>query len=147
MNKIENAINNILITMRNHLDTQTLEILSVTLSKNLVDIDKEDNLPATIDNTNEYIIDLFKTTKAPRLSQKTVDFYLNTITRLIDSTNKKLTEITLLYIIDTSIMEIGMRQHRQHKLLYWTLYNCAVHQNSYFSCKRNNTYYIRISIN
>lgn len=35
MNKIENAINNILITMRNHLDTQTLEILSVTLSKNL----------------------------------------------------------------------------------------------------------------
>lgn len=35
MNKIENAINNSLITMRNHLDAQTLEILSVTLSKNL----------------------------------------------------------------------------------------------------------------
>ena len=99
MNKIENAINNILITMRNHIDTQTLEILSVTLSKNLVNIDKEENLPATIDNTNEYIIDLFKTTKAPRLSKKTVDFYLNTITRLIDSTNKKLTEITSLDII------------------------------------------------
>lgn len=99
MNKIENAINNILITMKNHLDTRTLEILSVTLSKNLVNIDKEENLPATVDNTNEYIIDLFKTTKAPRLSKKTVDFYLNTIIRLIDSTNKRLTDITSLDII------------------------------------------------
>ena len=99
MNKVDNAINNILITMKNHLDTQQLEILSITLSKNLVNIDKEENLPATVDNTNEYIIDLFKTTKAPRLSKKTVDFYLNTIIRLIDSTNKRLTDITSLDII------------------------------------------------
>ena len=104
MTKIETAINNILISMKNHVNNQTLSILSGILTKYLVDVDKEDCLPATIDNTNEYIISLFNTTKAPRLSPKTVAYYLDTISRLISVINKPLTEMTSLditYFLET----------------------------------------------
>ena len=119
MNKIETAINNILIAMKNHVNSQTLSILSNVLTKNLVDIDKEECLPATIDNTNEYIISLFNTTKAPRLSPKTVAYYLDTISRLTSVINKPLTEMTSLDI--TYFLE-SLRKDNEYIWTKYTIY-------------------------
>lgn len=55
-----------------------------------VEIVEMETLPATLENSNQYIVELFKTRKAPKLSKKTVNFYLESISHLCDFVNKSL---------------------------------------------------------
>lgn len=95
MTRIEKLKNDILIGMRIYLDSNTMTILESVIVKALqgIDIVELDNLPATVDNTNQYIMNLFMVRKAPKLSQKTVIYYMNTIHELIALIDKPLTQM------------------------------------------------------
>lgn len=100
MNASEILMNKILVSMGSHLDTQSLSILKEVLVKNLslYAISECETLPATADDSNEYIIKLFLSTKATKLSSRTVAYYLDTIKKLITVIRKPLTEINSIDI-------------------------------------------------
>ena len=88
--------NDILLKMQYHLDSVQMDILGNVLVQVLtgVEIVEMQTLPATVDDTNEHIIQLFYLKKAPKLSPRTVEQYLDSVRRLICSANKPLTKIT-----------------------------------------------------
>lgn len=88
--------NTILIKMNPLLDSMVMEMLNQAIIDALynVDIVEMQTLPATMENTNEYIIELFKIRKAPKLSPKSVVFYLDTVQAFCDFTNKSLIDVT-----------------------------------------------------
>ena len=85
----EHIKNEILLQMKNHLDNSTLLILKQVLNQTLsnVEIVETKMLPATTDDVNYKIIELSNLNKAPKLSKKTVKYYLDTIDSLICFTN------------------------------------------------------------
>lgn len=93
MNAKEVIKNNILIGMGTYLDSVTLQILGAVIAKALFgfEITTIDQLPATIDNTNEYVIDLYQLKNSGKLSKKTISYYLNTVREFIDFSHKPLT--------------------------------------------------------
>lgn len=93
MNAKEIIKNNILIGMGTYLDSVTLQILGAVIAKALFgfEITTMDQLPATIDNTNEYVIDLYRLKNSGKLSEKTISYYLNTVREFIDFSHKSLT--------------------------------------------------------
>ena len=56
----EQLKNNVLVKMRNHVDGQTMDILAAVLSSELaaVEVVEMETLPATVDDSNEYIWNL-----------------------------------------------------------------------------------------
>lgn len=100
MNTSEKFINEIIMSMSVHLEPAALSILKEILIKQLshYSLSITETLPATADDSNEYIIKLFLSTKASKLSAKTVAYYLDTIKRLLNVIHKPLTEITSIDI-------------------------------------------------
>ena len=96
MNAKEKLKNDILIGMRVHLDVTTYAILEAVIVKAIqnLDVNEMNMLPATIDNTNQYIMELFMAKKAPKLSKKSVEYYVNTINEFMALINKPLTKIS-----------------------------------------------------
>lgn len=96
MTRIEKLKNDILIGMRMYLDTNTMTILESVIVKAVqgIDIVELDTLPAIVDNTNQYIINLFMVRKAPKLSTNTVNYYMNTLHEFIALVDKPLTQIS-----------------------------------------------------
>lgn len=96
MDKKEELKNNIMLKMRYHLDSQEMDLLGVVLTDELtkVEVEVPETELATVDNTNEYIMDLFMLKKAPKLSDKTVRQYTDAVRRLTDYCQKPLTRIT-----------------------------------------------------
>lgn len=96
MNAKERVRNDILVGMRMHLDACTMQILDAIIIKTIqnVEMTETTTLPATLDDTNQYIMQLFDTKKAPRLSPKTVEFYKNTINEFMVLVSKPLNKIT-----------------------------------------------------
>lgn len=92
----EEIQNNILIAMKNYLNTETLQILETIIIRELstVDLVELETLPSTEKNTNEYIMNLFELHKAPNLSKKTVFQYMMSVNRLCDIIHKSLTNMT-----------------------------------------------------
>lgn len=92
----ERLRNDIIAAMRVHTDTNTLLILEKVIVQNLqgIEITKSETCPATIDNTNQYIKELFWARKAPKLSSETTKYYLSTIDELIAIINKPLINVT-----------------------------------------------------
>jgi len=88
----DRVINDVLVAMRVHVTSQTIAILSGIMAQVMYGIDmiEEKTSLATIDNTNEYIIQLFMVKKAPKLSENTVDQYMIHINNLIDMSSKPL---------------------------------------------------------
>lgn len=88
--------NTILIKMNPLLDAVVMEMLNQAIIEALynVDVVEMQTLPATRDNTNEYIVELFKLRKAPKLSEKSVVFYLDTVRSFTDFINKSLIDVT-----------------------------------------------------
>ena len=63
--------NDIIVKMRLYLDTTQMSVLEaviVQVTRNL-DITEQETLPATVDNTNDYILNLFMARKAPKLKK------------------------------------------------------------------------------
>ena len=92
----ERLRNDILTAMRVHIDANTLLILETVIVQNLqgIEITKSETSLATIDNTNQYIKELFMARKAPKLSSETAKYYLSTIDELISIINKQLINVT-----------------------------------------------------
>ena len=106
MNSSDFFVQTIINSMRPYLDSAAMSILEDTLIRCLshYSLAVTETLPATSDDCNEYIIKLFLATKAAKLSEKTVAYYLDTIKRLIDVVHKSLTEITsidICYFLNT----------------------------------------------
>lgn len=95
MNTKERVRNDILVGMRMHLDTCTMQVLDAIIVKAIqnVEMTETSTLPATLDDTNQYIMQLFDTKKAPRLSPKTVEFYKSTLNEFMVLINKPLNKI------------------------------------------------------
>lgn len=95
MNTKERVRNDILVGMQMHLDTCTMAILDAVIVKAVqnVDMTETTTLPATLDDTNQYIMSLFDTKKAPKLSPKTVEFYKSTLNEFVALVNKPLNKI------------------------------------------------------
>ena len=85
MNVPEKIMNSIIMSMSTHIEPAALSILKDVLIKNLshYTITECETLPATADDSNEYILKLFAATKATKLSAKTVSYYVDTIKRLL----------------------------------------------------------------
>ncbi len=95
MNTKERVRSDILVGMKMHLDTCTMAILDAVIVKTVQNVEMTEitTLPATLDDTNQYIMNLFDTKKAPKLSPKTVEFYKNTLNEFIALINKPLNKI------------------------------------------------------
>ena len=95
MTRKDQLINDVLISMRVHLTAQMMTILQEVLIQAMygVEIVEEQTALATRDMTNEYIIELFQTKKAPKLSETTAEQYLRHIKALLDVVQKPLTQI------------------------------------------------------
>lgn len=96
MNAKEKLKNDILVGMRVYLDAATSAILEAIIVKSVqnIEITELETLPATVDNTNQYIIELFMARKAIKLSKKTVNRYLETINELVTLVNKPLNKMS-----------------------------------------------------
>ncbi|QDW73072.1 tyrosine-type recombinase/integrase [Lachnospiraceae bacterium KGMB03038] len=86
----------ILTGMKPYLDAAVLDILNQVVVQALFDVEvtESQTLPATRNNTNEHILQLYMTKKAPKLSPKTVNYYLLTIRRFSDYVDKSLLDVT-----------------------------------------------------
>lgn len=95
MNTEERVRNDILVGMNMHLDSCTMAILDAVIVKAIQNIEMTEltTLPATVDNTNQYVMELFDAKKAPKLSPNTTEFYKSTIKEFIALINKPLTKI------------------------------------------------------
>ena len=100
INAKETLLNNILIAMRVVITATQLQMLENAITKELqrVEIVERETLPATADNTNEYILSLFMARKAPKLSKETVEQYIYATRHLIDTVQKPLLQMTTMDI-------------------------------------------------
>lgn len=96
MNIKERVKNDILVGMNMHLDTCTMAILDAVIVKAVQNVEMTEitTLPATLDDTNQYVMNLFDTKKAPKLSTKTVEFYKMTLNEFMALINKPLNKIS-----------------------------------------------------
>ncbi len=87
---------NILTEMQPHISSEALDILNRVMAKALfhLDVVDLDTLPATQENTNEYILKLYGVKKVPKLSRKTAEYYLYTVRHFIEFTGKSLLDVT-----------------------------------------------------
>lgn len=124
----EKVRNNIMIKMQYHLDSVTMDILNNVILHEFagIEIVEMETLPATVDDTNKYIIDLFMLKKAPKLSQKTVTYYLETINAFIAKVNKPLTKVTSMDIemflnsIRATNKEVSLNNNRRNISAFFT---------------------------
>lgn len=100
LNTKEMLLNNILIAMRVVIDDTSLQMLQQVITREFqrVEIVERETLPATVENTNDYIIDLFMARKAPKLSVNTVEQYINAVKSLIDIVQKPLLQMNTMDI-------------------------------------------------
>lgn len=85
MNVKEKLKNDVLIGMRMYLDAMTLGILEQVILQACrnIEMTEIESLPATVDDTNSYILEMFMARKATKLKTKTIDAYLRTIREFI----------------------------------------------------------------
>lgn len=96
MNAKEQLRDDILVAMQNTLNQVQMDILKEVLLKEFfnVAISEMETLPATMDDTNQGILEKYMLKKAPKLSQKTVKYYLQTVKHFIVFSNKSLLDAT-----------------------------------------------------
>lgn len=92
----EKVRNDVLLQMRNHVDFQELNILENVLTKVLagVEVIEMETLPATTEDSNAYIWELFMLKKAPKLSVRTVERYRDVLRHFADHSHKPFVKVT-----------------------------------------------------
>lgn len=88
----EQVKSNIVMAMRIHLDSVTMDILESVLVKEFcaVDFVEMETLPATMTDINEYIIQLYIDKRTNKIKDSTIQYYINTVRQLIEMVNKPL---------------------------------------------------------
>ena len=96
MTKKEIFKNEIELKMKRHLNHDQMAILEDVLSEALYRVDVVDleTLPATIDMTNKYILNLYELKKGSRLSPETMRAYMITFREFLRYVDKKLTQVS-----------------------------------------------------
>lgn len=96
MTEKDRVMDKIMIAMQPHLAAMQYDILDKVLKKEFytIDVTVMETLPSTELDSNEFIIQLFNAKKAPKLSAKTVDFYLSSIKSFIAYVDKNLLRVT-----------------------------------------------------
>lgn len=106
----DNLKDEILIAMSHHVDANTLSILRSVLETKMYDKkieNEETTLPATVDYTNQYIIEMYKIDRNIHLSEQTLKEYIITINDFLNHVhNKPLTQI------ETEDINYYLRQKR-----------------------------------
>ena len=97
----ERVKNNVLLTMRIYLDSETVEILESVLIKEFHNVDmlEMETLPATTGDVNTYIINLFVAMKENKLSKNTMDYYMGTLREFITLIDKPLNKVDQMDIM------------------------------------------------
>ena len=88
---------NIITKMMPYLDAVAMDLLNQVIVQELYNVDvveMGETLPATRENTNQYIIELFNAKKAPKLSKNTAEYYLRSIKNFIAFIGKSLLDVT-----------------------------------------------------
>ena len=85
MNVKEKLKNDVIIGMRMHLDDITMQILEQVIIQACrnIEMTEIESLPATVDDTNSYILEMFMARKARKLKPKTIEAYLRTVREFI----------------------------------------------------------------
>ena len=132
MTRKDQLINDVLISMRVHLTAQMMTILQEVLIQAIygVVIVEEQTALATRDMTNEYIIELFQTKKAPKLSETTAEQYLRHIKALLDVVQKPLTQIK-----ETDV-EYFLMKYKKRGNINRTVNNCKRFISAFFTWMR-----------
>ena len=88
--------NEILMKMKNQVSTQELFILEKVLSDSLYDVEvvKQNTLPDTVDDSNNYILDLYETKKSMILKPGTMKEYMIVAKEFVRYIPKPLTLVT-----------------------------------------------------
>lgn len=96
MNTKERVKNDILVGMNMHLDSCTMAILDAVIIKAVQNIEMTEitTLPATLEDTNQYVISLFDAKKVPKLSPQTAEYYKNTLSEFMTLISKPLNKVT-----------------------------------------------------
>lgn len=79
------------------MDAVAMDMLNQTLVKVLFSVKVEEmgeTLPATRENTNEYIMELFNAKKAPKISPQTADYYRRSVKNFAAFIGKSLLDVT-----------------------------------------------------
>lgn len=124
----EEIKNEIILEMKNYIDNSTMDILKKVINKTFssVEITRLENLPCITDDINLKILEMFKLNKAPKLSIKTVTYYLDTIDKLICFTNKSLLKINSMDIemfldsIRVTNDVVSVNNHRRNISAFYT---------------------------
>ena len=120
--------NEVILEMRNHIDSTAITILGQVLNKVLsnVEIVKTKMLPSTTEDVNSKIIELFNMTKAPKLSKRTVTYYMDTINKLLCFSNKSLLKMNHMDIemfldnIAKTNDAVSVNNHRRNLSAFYT---------------------------
>lgn len=75
----------VLATMRPYLNAVTMDILNQAIVSAMahVDVVETETLPATNENTNDYILNVYMTKKVPKLSKQTAKYYLESLVYML----------------------------------------------------------------
>jgi site-specific recombinase XerD len=88
---------NVLTAMKPYLDAVAMDMLNQVMVQVLFNVnvvEMGETLPATRENTNEYIMELFCAKKAPKLSQETARYYIRSMKNFMATINKSLLDVT-----------------------------------------------------
>ena len=124
----EEIRNEIILEMRHHLDETTMSILKQVLNKTLsnVEIVRTQMLPATTDDVNLKILELFNMNKAPKLSNRTVSYFMDTINKLLCFSNKSLLKMNSMDIemfldnLSKTNDAVSVNNHRRNLSAFYT---------------------------
>lgn len=85
----------ILVAMSNMLDMIQLSALKEVLTVKLANVEVSSNTElATVNNNNDYYLDMFRAFKSQRLSEKTINMYMYTLKRFLEVVNRPLVNVS-----------------------------------------------------
>lgn len=124
MNK-EHFVDEIIMVMARHIDKNCLEILRQTLVEKLHGVELEaPQLPATYQQSNAYLVDMFKTFKGNTCSAKTMKMYLYTLEKFQSRVNKPFLDVSAMdveYFLSTMPgTEVTLNNYRRNLSAFYT---------------------------
>lgn len=140
MTKKEMFKSEVMIKMKYHLDRNQMAMLETILSELLYQMDIVDavTLPASVDTSNEYILDLYELKRSMGLRPKTMKVYMSTAKEFVRYLNKSLVQINkddIEYYLRAKIREgntgasMNNKRRKLNSLFVWMKNNKFILEN------------------